>query len=277
MQQSRTSEPRGARGVMGLELDGAVVAVTGAAGGIGAALVEGFARSGAQVVGTDLPGRGAEVDLDVTDLETTCRAFGELRATRGRLDVVVANAGIGVGGLVEDLTADDWTRSIDVNIRGTVNTVQAAYPILREQQRGAIVAMASLAGVAGLPLLTPYAMTKSAVVGLAQSLRPEAARFGVGVTAVCPGPVETPLLDETSRTAGLSIRRYLTASAGKPLAPGRLADLVVDAVRRDRALVIPGRAGLLWRLNRAMPNTVAKVIARGMRDELEAAGVREAP
>ena len=61
---------------------------------------------------------------------------------------------------MEDVTADDWTRSIDVNIRGTVNTVQAAYPILREQRRGAIVAMASLAGLAGLPLLTPYAMTK---------------------------------------------------------------------------------------------------------------------
>ena len=80
------------------------------------------------------------MDLDVTDLDGTRRAFGEVRATRGRLDVVVANAGIGVGGLVEDVTADDWTRSIDVNIRGTVNTVQAAYPLLREQQRGAIVA-----------------------------------------------------------------------------------------------------------------------------------------
>ena len=60
--------------------------------------------------------------------------------------------------------------------------------------------MASMAGLAGLPLLTPYAMTKYAVVGLAQSLRPEAARHGVGVTAVCPGPVETPLLDEVGRT-----------------------------------------------------------------------------
>ena len=112
------------------------------------------------------------------------------------------------------------------------------------------------------------------MVGLAQSLRPEAARSGVGVTAVCPGPVETSLLDEQSATEGLSVRRYLTASVGKPLAPARLAHLVVDAVRHDRALVIPGRAALLWRLNRAMPNTVAKVIARGMRGELAAAGVR---
>ena len=79
---------------MGLELDGAVVVVTGAAGGIGAALVGSVrGRGRRRCVGTDLPGRGADVDLDVTDLDATRRAFGELRATRGRLDVVVANAG----------------------------------------------------------------------------------------------------------------------------------------------------------------------------------------
>jgi NAD(P)-dependent dehydrogenase (short-subunit alcohol dehydrogenase family) len=259
---------------MGLDLDGAVAVITGAAGGIGAGLADAFASAGATVVRTDLPGRGADVDLDVTDLDASRTALSEIRATRGRLDVVVANAGIGVGGLVEQLPADDWQRSIDVNIRGTSNTVQAAYPLLVEQQRGAIVLMASLAGLVGLPLLTPYAMSKHAVVGLAASLRPEAARHGVGVTAVCPGPVETPLLDEVGRTPGMSVRRYLTASAGKPLAPAKLAGLVVDAVRHDCALVTPGRAGMLWRLNRMFPNGVAKLIARGTRDELAAAGVR---
>jgi NAD(P)-dependent dehydrogenase (short-subunit alcohol dehydrogenase family) len=258
---------------MGLELNGATVVVTGAAGGIGSSLAAAFSRAGAQVVRTDLPGRGADVELDVTDLDATRRALSKARATRGRLDVVVANAGIGVGGLVEDVTAADWQRSIDVNIGGTVNTVQAAYPILLEQGRGALVLMASLAGLAGLPLLTPYAMSKFAVVGLAQSLRPEAARRGIGVTAVCPGPVETPLLDEVARTDGLSVRRYLTAAAGKPITPERLADRVVDAVHHDRALVVPGRPATLWRLHRMFPNAVAKVIARGMRDELSAAGV----
>jgi NAD(P)-dependent dehydrogenase (short-subunit alcohol dehydrogenase family) len=187
---------------MGLDLDGAVVVVTGAAGGIGGALVDGFAGAGAQVVRTDLPGRGADIDLDVTDLDATRRVCSEVCATRGRLDVVVANAGIGVGGLCEDLTATDWQRSVDVNVRGTANTIQAAYPLLVQQRRGALVMMASLAGLAGLPLLAPYAMTKFAVVGLAQSLRPEGARYGVGVTAVCPGPVETPLLEEVARTDG---------------------------------------------------------------------------
>lgn len=197
-----------------MDLQSAVVVITGGAGGIGTALGAAFERAGAVAVSADLPGRGAVIDLDVTDGDASRRAFSELRAERGRLDVVVANAGIGVGGLVEDLSAVDWARSIDVNIRGTANTVQAAYPLLVERGEGAIVLMASLAGLLGTPLLTPYAMTKHAVVGLGASLRPEAARHGVGVTTVCPGPVDTPLLDEPGSTQGMNVRRYLTAAGG---------------------------------------------------------------
>jgi NAD(P)-dependent dehydrogenase (short-subunit alcohol dehydrogenase family) len=262
---------------MALDLQGAVVVVTGAAGGIGAALAEGFVRAGAEVVGADLPGRGAAVDLDVTDLDTTRRVLDGVRAARGRLDVVVANAGIGVGGLTEDLPDADWDRTIDVNVRGTANTVRAAYPLLVEQGRGAIVVMASLAGLLPLPLLTPYAMSKHALVGLATSLRPEAARHGVGVTVVCPGPVDTPLLEEVASTDGMSVRRYLTAAAGRALPPARLADAVIDGVRRDRALVVPGRARLLHRLQGVAPGAVARVIARGMDAELAASGAGRAP
>src|SRR5689334_10053440 len=143
MRGDRVPGAGGMRGAMTLELQDAVVVVTGAAGGIGAAIAAGFGRAGATVIGTDLPGRGADVALDVTDLNAVRHVCGEIRATRGRLDVVVANAGIGVGGLVEDVTADDWRRSIDVNIRGTANTVQVAYPILVQQRRGALVLMAS--------------------------------------------------------------------------------------------------------------------------------------
>lgn len=222
-------------------------------------------------VAADLPGRGAEIDLDVTDVNATRRALSELRAKRGRLDVVIANAGVGVGGLVEDVSAADWDRCIDVNVRGTANTVQAAYPLLVEARGGALVLMASLSGLLGTPLLTPYSMTKHAVVGLGASLRPEAARHGVGVTVVCPGPVDTPLLDESGATRGMSVRRYLTAAGGKPLTPAQLAEAVVNGVRHDRGLVTPGRTALLWRLNRMAPNAVGKVIGRNLRDEVAAA------
>jgi NAD(P)-dependent dehydrogenase (short-subunit alcohol dehydrogenase family) len=249
-----------------VELQGKTAFITGGAGGIGTALSSALRAAGATVVTADLA--GADVDLDVTDAGAVAEAITGL----DRLDVVVANAGIGVGGLVEDIARADWDRSIDVNIRGVVNTVLPAYARLREQGSGQIVLVASLAGLAGTPLLTPYAMTKAALVNLGASLRPEAARHGIGVTTVCPGPVETPLLDEDSPTPGTSVRRYLVASAGKPITPEALADQVLDAVRKDRALVIPGRAKLLWRLSRFAPNLTNGQIAKGMQKELDAAG-----
>jgi NAD(P)-dependent dehydrogenase (short-subunit alcohol dehydrogenase family) len=254
-----------------MELHGAVVVVTGGRGGIGSALDRAFGAAGAVVVTTDLPGRGADVDLDVRDLDAQRAVFDAIRSEHGRLDVVVANAGIGVAGLVEDLTDDDWIRSIEVNVNGVVDSVRAGYAPMMADGHGAIVLMASLAGLGPMPLLTPYAMTKHAIVGLAASLRIEAARYGVGVTAVCPGPVETPLLDEKARTEGMNVRRYLTAGGGPAIAADRLAEAVVDGVRRNRALVVPGRAGMLARLFRHSPGVVDRVSARGVRAELAAA------
>lgn len=250
-----------------MELRGTVTLVTGANGGIGRALAGGFRGAGSTVVTTDLAGPVDHV-LDVTDLGATRRVVDAVRRDHGRLDTVVANAGIGVGGLVEDLTDDDWTRSIAVNVGGTVNTVQAAYPSLVEQGSGAIVLIASLSGLVPTPLLTAYSMTKHAIVGLGASLRTEAARHGVGVTVVCPGPVETPLLDSPSSTSGLDVRRYLTAGAGPAIAPDRLASAVVVGVRRDRALVVPGRPAVLARLARLAPGTTGRVIARNFRAEV---------
>jgi short-subunit dehydrogenase len=251
-----------------MELNGARVFITGGAGGIGAALADGFRGAGAAVTTADLPGCGADLDLDVTDREAVATAIKSLDG----LDVVVANAGVGVGGLVEEVSLEDWDLAVDVNIGGVVNTVVPAFARLREQGRGHVVLMASLAGLAGLPLLTPYSMTKFAIVGLGASLRAEAARYGVGVTVVCPGPVDTPLLDKQI-PSGLTVRRYLTDAAGPALAPQKLAAAVVDGVRRNRPRVVPGRAKTIWRLARWAPNATEKQIARGMAKELRAAGL----
>lgn len=252
-----------------VDLEGAAVLVTGGVGGIGQALVGAFRAAGAVPITVDLAGTGADHEVDVTDAD----AMAALIAGLDRLDVVVANAGIGVGGLVEDIERDGWDRTIAVNIAGTVNTVLPAYERLRSQGSGTIVLMASLSGLVATPLLTPYAMSKFAVVGLATSLAPEAARHGVGVTTVCPGPVDTALLDEHAATAGLDVRRYLTAAGGKPIAATALADQVVAAVRSGRPLVTPGRAGVLWRLSRFAPRLTAGEIAKGMHTELRAGGV----
>ena len=114
----------------------------------------------------------------------------------GRLDLMFNNAGITWGGDTELLTLDQWNAIIDVNIRGVVHGVAAAYPLMVRQGHGHIVNTASMAGLAAAGQITSYVMTKHAVVGLSLALRSEAAGRGVGVLAVCPTAVETPILDK---------------------------------------------------------------------------------
>ena len=187
------------------------------------------------------------------------------------------NAGISIGGETEELTLDHWNSIIDVNIRGVVHGVHAAYPLMVRQGSGHIVNTASMGGLMAAGLLTSYVMTKHAVVGLSLALRSEAAAHGVGVTAVCPSAVDTPILDKGAvgrfhgrdyflkgqgvrrpldpavlADAGAARRRGGRAAAGDPAhRPHRLADrpalpvvrrLVVDPVR-GQAAQAPGEAG----------------------------------
>jgi short-subunit dehydrogenase len=106
---------------------------------------------------------------------------------------------------------------------------------------------------------------------MSTSLRIEAARHGVHVLVACPGPVETPLLDKGGtggETFGVDSRRYLTASAGPPMTPDAFAAAVLHGVARNRAVVAPGRARVIWALARFAPNAAARVIAFNVRREL---------
>ncbi len=249
-----------------------VALVTGGGGGLGRAIAVRLRAEGMQVVTSDLPGRGGDIDANVTDAAAMTALAAAIVAEHGSLDIVVANAGIGVAGLAELVPAEAWVRSTDVNIQGAVNTLLAVYPGMIERRRGHLVFMASLAGLGATPLMTPYAMTKFAVIGLATSLRPEAARHGIGVTVVCPGPVDTDLLDSGGAAGhvagGVNIRRYLTDVAGKPLSADSVARATLRGVRRNRAVVTPGRAGLLWRLARLSPGLLERASAAGMAKEL---------
>jgi short-subunit dehydrogenase len=137
------------------------------------------------------------------------------------------------------------------------------------------VFVASLSGLVPTPLLVPYATAKAAIVGLATSLRPEAARHGIGVTVVCPGPVDTPFLD-TGGGEGMvqrvDVRRYLTRAAGPAISPDAVASATMRGVRRNRAIVTPKRAALIWRLSRLSPRGTEQVVTRAMRAEVEPSG-----
>jgi len=174
-------------------LTGRVALVSGGASGIGAAVVKRLADEGASVVACDLTDTGDGVVCDVTDAASCAAAVAETLGRHGRLDVLANVAGIAAGNRIEDVTPEVWHRVLEVNLTGTFLLSQAALPALIET-KGAIVNMASLAGLRGTPYNTAYCASKGGVIAMTRSMATELAPTGVRVNAVCPGAVNTPML-----------------------------------------------------------------------------------
>ncbi len=154
------------------------------------------------------------------------------------------NAGIAWGGDTELLTLEQWNAIIDINIRGVVHGVAAAYPLMVRQGHGHIVNTASMAGLTAAGLVTSYVMTKHAVVGLSLALRSEAAARGVGVLAVCPGAVKIPILDKGGLGGFVGRDFYLKGQGIKTAYDAdRLARDTLRAVERNKALLVKPRLG----------------------------------
>ena len=183
--------------------------VTGAAQGIGAATAMRFGEEGADVALTDIDLEGAErqaaelrenginavaLQLDVTNREAVRQTVEEIAATFGRLDLVVANAGIGGTLPFDETSVDFFDRTLRVNVTGVFNVFQCALPHLRAARGGQLLATSSLAGKAGVPFMSAYAASKFALIGLIESLAKELGPEGIRVCAVAPGFVDTPLL-----------------------------------------------------------------------------------
>lgn len=249
--------------------------VTGAASGIGLALSKELIGRGANVWLTDIDTAALERaadelgpnarwhELDVRDSSAVRDLVEGIAEESGSLDFMFNNAGIIMPGEVHDLGTDHFDRIIDVNIRGVVNGTLAAYPVMVRQRSGHIVNTASLAGLAPAPLLSSYAMTKHAVVGLTTSLRFEAARYGVRVSAICPSAVDTPMLDAGTPsdlqkiTWRPNVRRYLRRLNGPPADPRKVACEALAGVETNQALIIvPARAGLIAMVYRLAPGVV---------------------
>jgi NAD(P)-dependent dehydrogenase (short-subunit alcohol dehydrogenase family) len=203
-------------------LEGKVAVVTGAAGGIGAATVEAFQREGAKVVGVDLL-EGAPGDLalavDVTDEFAVQQMYAQVAEEFGHIDVLFNNAGISPDDdtSVLDTTLEAWQRVQDVNLKSVFLCCKHGIPHLLQAGRGSVINTASFVAVMGAATSQiSYTASKGGVLALSRELGVEFARRGVRVNALCPGPVDTPLLQELfAKDPARAARRLVHVPMGR--------------------------------------------------------------
>lgn len=210
--------------------------VTGAGSGIGRATAQLFAergwfvglfdinQQGLDETAASLPeGQRLSMTFDTRDANGWSRAveaFGQ--ATGRRMHVLFNNAGVGRGGPIEEMTQEDIDLVLDVNLRGVINGVRAALPLLRETPGARIVNTASVAGIVGAAQMSIYCASKFAVRGFTESLDVELSRYGIRVTSLMPWFVETNILQEHAAGSNRTLRDSLIESK-TPIYPVRMA------------------------------------------------------
>lgn len=190
-----------------LNWNGAVIVITGASSGIGALVAQYAADRGAypilaarsmnklEQISAGISAPHACVLLDVTDKQSVVQLFSHVLEQHGHIDVLVNNAGFGRFETAVELSLEDYEAMMDVNYMGVVRCTKAVLPAMLERGKGHIVNIASMAGKVGSAKSTAYAASKHAVLGFTNSLRMETTGTGVMISAVNPGPIDTPFFD----------------------------------------------------------------------------------
>ncbi|HEX9208844.1 MAG TPA: SDR family oxidoreductase [Steroidobacteraceae bacterium] len=261
---------------------GATVMVSGAAGGLGRALAECFARAGSRVVlldrdvaavaatGRDLSAAGHDVlalPCDVTDPAACAAAVATTIDRYGRIDAVINNAGITHRSAFAATQTEVLRRVMEVNLFGAINLTRAALPSLKSA-RGLLVAISSVAGYTPLIARTGYAASKHAVHGFFESLRTEVAADGIGVMLVCPSFIATGIeKNALGPTGGGALHPQVVV--GTRLQPGAVAERIrAGAERNRRLLLIGGTARAAWWLSRFAPALYERIMARRLKGEM---------
>ena len=268
--------------------EGGVAIVTGGASGIGQALGEALAERGCEVVLADVDGQLAEnaaaaicsrgqkaiaASVDVSDFAAVSKTIYETMKRCGRLDYIFNNAGISIGGEVLAHRIEDWNRIVDVNLRGVINGIQAAYPLFVSQGFGHIVNTASMRGLVPVPLSVSYGATKAAVISLSKSLRAEAASAGVRVSVLCPGVIKTPMVLGGPSHRDLQLEQGIAQRENwqrlLPMDPQKFAQKALRQIARNKPIIIiPSWWRLVWWLDRASPR-VSILLAQKLFERLK--------
>ncbi len=252
--------------------------VTGAASGLGRAVSIALARRGWHLALADLNdvgsqetlalvrqagGDGQVEHLDVTKPEDWQALSDKLRPAWPRLDLLVNNAGVGVGGDVGKLPLEDWHWIVNINLYGAIYGCHTLVDWLKTNPQGAhIVNIASMAGIVSAPGMAPYNITKAGMISLSETLYGELKPFNVGVTAVCPAFFPTNII-RNGRFQSPEQRKFADRMMSKSTATAeQVADLILRAIdRRQLYVCVPRVARFFWRLKRLMPVTVLNMIA----------------
>ncbi len=252
--------------------------VTGAASGIGRAYSLALARRGFQVgiADVDVPGAvetlelvrsaggdGEVYECDVADVAQVEAMADHFYEAWGKVGLLCNNAGVIVMGAVGDIPPAEWQRQVDVNLMGTVYGCHAFVPRMKQQGGGHIVNTASMAGILSAKLMAPYNVTKAAVISLSETLKWELAPWGIGVTAVCPGFLETGLWGDTSSCTDDWIWDWniLCMQRGS-IGADDVAERTLEAVARNRLYLLPMRfMRYMWRVKRVAPGVYVALFA----------------
>jgi 3-oxoacyl-[acyl-carrier protein] reductase len=227
--------------------EGQVVVVTGAARGIGDAIVRRFVSEGARAIVPDLIDPIEPVDrtrylrCDITDRDAVEAAHRSIEATEGRLDVLVNNAGIQRVALTDEFDPDTWESVVGVHLFGGFYWSRLALRTMKRQRSGAIVTVASVAGLTGIPGRGPYSASKAALMSLTRVMAVEVAGLGIRVNAVAPGMARTALVEAGIEDGSIDLAAMLDEIPMRRLATvGDIAN-VVCFLASDEAAYVTGQ------------------------------------
>lgn len=257
---------------------GSVALVTGAGSGIGRATALALAVRGATVLCTDIDPVAAKAtaescrsgfayELDVADRDAVTRLAHDVTREHGPLHILVNNAGVGVSGPFLDTPLEDWDWVTGINLMGVVNCCHAFGRPMVEARRGHVVNISSGLAYTFRSTESAYIASKAAVFGLTRSLRADWRQHGVGVSVVCPGVINTPIIRHTRLRGAASdpeaaLKAQKVFSMGHP--PEAVSAAVLSAIARNRSVVPVGaEAWGAWLLHRFAPSETADWVISG--------------
>jgi NAD(P)-dependent dehydrogenase (short-subunit alcohol dehydrogenase family) len=265
-----------------IEIPGSLVLVTGAGSGIGRATALAFADAGARVLCVDIDRQAAEktaaacgerdaeadaYEADVADRVAVATLADSVHGEHGPLDVLVNNAGVGMSARFLDMPLEDWDWIVSINIMGAIHMCHAFGPRMVARAHGHVVNVSSGLGYTPTASEPGYGTTKAAVLAFSRSLRADWHGHGVGVSAICPGVIDTPIISHTrfrgEQAAPDRVARVedLFAKRGHP--PELVATAVLAAVAGDKSVVPVGAESRIgWYISRWAPVRFTDWMAR---------------